>query len=45
MRVMQGAVLSLTHARALQPPAHMLCRCPASRLASAPTLHASWPYA
>ena len=36
MRIMQGAVLSLAHARALEPSGHVLCRCPASSLARAP---------
>ena len=36
MRVMRGAVLSLTHARALQPDAQELCCCPASRRKCAP---------
>ncbi|KAK9826350.1 hypothetical protein WJX81_000997 [Elliptochloris bilobata] len=30
---MRGAVLSLAHARALQPPQQVLCRCPASLFA------------
>ena len=36
MRVMRGAVLSLAHARALQPDAQELCCCPASRRKCAP---------